>query len=283
MDWANEYYGDPGKVKWVGGSVYATEHSIMCAGLKEHELATFQRLLQTFPEGIISIVSDTWNLWSVITEILPKLKNLILARRPTATAPGKLVIRPDSGNPVNIICGDPAAPAGSPANLGVVKLLWNEFGGTLNAKGFNELDHHIGVIYGDAITYERADEICQRLEADKFASTNVVFGIGSFTYQYVTRDTFSMAMKATAAVVDGQQLVLYKDPITDNGIKKSGRGRLAVLRDKNGELIRIDEATDAQIEHSLLRPIWSNGIPLIEDSYLEIAKRLGLRKILPEG
>lgn len=83
-----------------------------------------------------------------------------------------------------------------PEYKGVIELLWDIFGGTVNKQGYKVLNSHIGAIYGDSITLlERANEICRRLEAKGFASTNVVLGIGSFTYQYNTRDTFGFAMK----------------------------------------------------------------------------------------
>ena len=177
---ARHYYGETG---FVAGSVPATEHSVMCAGSKEGELETFRRLLNTYPTGILSVVSDTWDLWNVITNILPQLKEQILARE------GKLVIRPGSGNPVDILCGVKPVSATNeglqyrqgtkPEEIkGVIELLWDIFGGTTNEQGYKVLNPHIGAIYGDSITLERADEICRRLENKGFASTNVVFGIG---------------------------------------------------------------------------------------------------------
>lgn len=159
----------------IGASVPATEHSVMCMGTKESEINTFKRLLNLYPTGILSIVSDTWDLWKVCTEYLPKLKSEILARD------GKLVIRPDSGNPVDIICGEWENPKhlhGHPARAGVIELLWNTFGGTINKQGYKVLDPHIGAIYGDSITMDRAVQICERLKAKGFASTNIVLGIG---------------------------------------------------------------------------------------------------------
>lgn len=184
-----KYYGADIETGLVGCSVAATEHSVMCAGGADDEFETYRRLIEdVYPTGIVSIVSDTWDLWQVLTNTIPKLRDSIIARD------GKVVIRPDSGDPVDIICGiDFPAAVGmesfafdmrTPAQKGVVELLWDTFGGTVNDKGFKELDSHIGAIYGDAITLQRADEICKRLAAKGFASTNIVFGIGSFTYQY---------------------------------------------------------------------------------------------------
>ena len=126
---------------------------------------------------------------------------------------------PDSGDPVDIICGvgydvhiNPLRTNRPDYSIeerkGVIELLWDVFGGTVNEQGYKVLDPHIGAIYGDSITIDRADEICARLEAKGFASTNVVLGIGSFTYQYNTRDTFGFAMKATYVEVEGEGLSL---------------------------------------------------------------------------
>jgi nicotinamide phosphoribosyltransferase len=250
IEFIKNYYGAP-EGTLIAGSVPATEHSVMCAGGELSERETFERLLQLYPKGIVSVVSDTWNLWDVITKILPEIKDRILARD------GKLVIRPDSGNPADIICGDPTA-SNEAARKGVIELLWEVFGGTVNAKGFKELDPHIGCIYGDAITYERANEICQRLAAKGFASTNMVYGIGSFTYQYVTRDVYGFAMKATWANINGEGRPLFKKPVTDSGTKFSARGRLNVVRDTNGQLTVEQDVNDH--DKSLLKTVWRDGI-----------------------
>lgn len=254
LDFIEQYYwGDEPDDYLLGGSVAATEHSVMCAGGHKTETETFERLLDLYPTGIVSVVSDTWDLWKVLTEILPKLKDKIMSRD------GKLVIRPDSGNPADILCGDPDARRGSPINKGVIELLWDVFGGTTNDEGFRVLDSHIGAIYGDAITYDRADEIMNRLANKGFASGNVVFGVGSFSYQYVTRDTYGYAMKATWANVGGEERDLFKKPVTDNGEKFSATGRLAVHAYPDGELYVIEKATPEQEAASLMAPRWRDG------------------------
>lgn len=228
------YPGDEGEL--IGASVPATEHSVMCAGGQDGELQTFDRLLQLYPDGTLSVVSDTWNLWRVLTEYLPARADEITTRS------GKLVIRPDSGDPELILCGDPDAPAGTPEHKGVVRLLADTFGTVVNAKGYRELDPHVGAIYGDSITYERADAITRNLMSQGFSSTAVVFGFGSYTYQYQTRDTFKMAVKATWVQVDGQGRDILKDPITDDGSKKSATGRLSVRRRADGRPYLIEHA-----------------------------------------
>lgn len=252
----------------ISGSVLATEHMIMCLGGKDGEKETFIRLLTKFDTGIISIVSDTWNLWNVLLVILPEIKELILSRN------GKLVIRPDSGDPVLIVCGDPDAPEGSPERKGVIQILWELFGGTLTSTGHKLLDSHIGCIYGDGITYERMDAILTRLEAAGFASANMVFGVGSYTYQYVTRDTYGFAIKATWADINGVGVDLFKDPITDDGTKKSATGRLAVHKDENGEYFLINKATVYQEIGNQLEEVWRNGYFLKKYTFDEIRARV---------
>jgi nicotinamide phosphoribosyltransferase len=260
------YY--PGDNGIVAGSCPATEHSVMCAGGRETEFETFERLLGLYPNGILSIVSDTYDLWQVCTDFLPRLKDRILARD------GKLVIRPDSGDPELILCGDPSAPAGSPAHRGVVNLLADEFGTVQNAKGYRDLDPHVGAIYGDSITYERADAITANLMRQGFASTAVVFGYGSYTYQYQTRDTFKMAMKATWVQVDGVGHDILKDPITDDGTKKSATGRLAVRRTMDGVPYLIQHASPDQEDEQELRLVYDNGKLLRQSSFADVRDTL---------
>lgn len=245
-----KYYNAQG---FVVGSVNATEHSVMCAGTKDDEIGTFRELMKTYPTGILSVVSDTWDLWKVLTDYLPKLKEEILSRD------GKLVIRPDSGDPVAIICGENKNLGGNkPKEKGVVELLWDIFGGIINEQGFKVLNSHIGAIYGDSITTERAEEICQRLYNKGFASTNVVLGIGSFTYQFKTRDTFGFAMKATSVIVNGERREIFKDPITDDGIKKSAKGLVKVVL-IDGEYTLVDQVSEIEEKQGELKVIYKNG------------------------
>lgn len=277
LSWIDYFYAGDNN-GFVGGSVPATEHSVMSMGIAvEGEEATYKRLItEVYPTGIASVVSDTRDFWKVLTEILPNLKEEIMGRD------GKLVIRPDSGDPADIICGTvehKLPPLGkytvvTPEMKGAIELLWDEFGGHVNSKGYKELDPHIGLIYGDSITYERAQEIIERLEMKGFASTNVVFGVGSYSYQFNTRDTFSSAMKATAGVVEDVPQEIFKDPATDNGMKKSARGRLSVQKDENDQLFLIEKATLEQEAASLLEPVWENGEFLKYQSFADVRATL---------
>lgn len=267
IDLLEQYYGADAEKELIGGSVPATEHSVMCMGTATGEQETFRRLIsEVYPTGIVSIVSDTWDLWKVLTEFLPSLREDIAGRN------GKVVIRPDSGDPVLILCGNPDG-ATEPERKGVVELLWDTFGGQINSKGYKELAPCIGTIYGDSITLERAEQICERLKTKGFASTNVVLGIGSFTYQYNTRDTFGFAMKATYGEVNGEGRAIFKDPVTDDGTKKSAKG-LMQLRRENGRYHLLDEVSREEEKEGELKEVFRDGKLLTEFSLAEIRKNI---------
>lgn len=282
-------------------SVIATEHAISCSltgffmktekgdwdKVGEFELKTFRYLLNKFPTGILSLVSDTWDLWRVVVEYCKKLKEEILARK------GKLVIRPDSGDPVDIICGKNTREDASqfdskhPSYKGVVELLYEVFGGERTDEGYIRLHENIGVIYGDSINYDRASRIYKRLADKGFSTTNVVLGVGSYSLQMVTRDTHGMAQKATyvEVEVDGEVegIEVYKDPITDSGIKKSAKGLLKVVKE-NGEFVLKDQVSweEVQQEDNELKVIFKDGEFFNQTTFSEIRKRLAENSNVPE-
>ncbi|MGL4951097.1 MAG: nicotinate phosphoribosyltransferase [Mycoplasma sp.] len=274
ITYAEDFYGSE-KNGLIGTSIPATEHSVACSYGVEDEKEYVRNLIENvYPKGLVSIVGDTWNLWDFITEHLHELKDSIMTRD------GKLVVRPDSGDPVKILCGDPTS-TDVRIQKGVIELLWDEFGGKTNSKGFKELDSHIGCIYGDAITLQRADEILKQLADKGFASNNVVFGVGSFTYQYNTRDTFGFAMKSTYAEINGIGHKLFKDPITDNGTKKSQKGRVFVAQNIDGVLEMRDgfgkgKDVDSYLNsiHNSLKPLFENGKLLRETTLDEVRSKI---------
>lgn len=255
IDLLNHHYNAAATVSIVGSSVSATEHSVMCCGGEEGEFDLIKRLItEVYPEGIVSIVADSYNLWQTITVYLASLYNEINERK------GKVVVRPDSGNPSDIICGDMGAITGTPAHKGVLQLLWDIFGGRVNDAGYKELNPKVGLIYGDAITVDRAALILQLMEERGFASSNIVFGVGSYTYQYVTRDTFGFAMKATSAVINGKRHTIYKDPITGDGNKKSARGLLYVgMNNETGKFCLNDNTTESDECGGYLEIVFEDG------------------------
>lgn len=337
-DYIDEYYPT---TEFIGGGVPATEHSVMCAGGKVNELETFKRLItEIYPRGIVSIVSDTWNFWNVVEAggIVDTLKQDILARD------GKVVIRPDSGDPESIICGSVEiidvpyhnlndwvvdylttkevgeTPHGECGNCevegyfrcngviykcvveldwnrydkqyyyidgsrllssdvavltseqkGALQCLWEVFGGEVNGAGFKVLDSHIGLIYGDSITLDRADKIFTRMVKLGFASSNLVVGVGSYTYQHVTRDSYGFAMKATHAVVNGENFEIFKDPITDVGTKKSAKGYLRVEKENN-KFVLYDQQTSEQEKQGELKVVFIDGIAHNTQSFDQVRK-----------
>jgi nicotinamide phosphoribosyltransferase len=286
----------------AGFSVPASEHSVMTAYGREDEIEGFKRIIKLYPTGIVSVVSDSFDLWSVCTKFIKELKEEILSRD------GKLVIRPDSGDPVDIICGTGLCASNhpdvtnpndknfdwrtvekTPSEKGVIELLWDVFGGTVNEQGYKVLDSHIGAILGDGVTLQRAEQICKRLKAKGFASTNIVLGIGSYSMGYCTRDNQGSAMKATYVELEvpkfgefidqnlnteiiGRQI--FKDPITDDGTKKSATGLLTVSKDAFG-VISLNDKVSWELEgKGLLHTIYKNGEFQNQTTLTQIRERL---------
>lgn len=351
INYVEQNYNSNIENELIASSIPATEHSVMCAYGDENEFDLFKRLItEIYPKGFFSVVSDTWDFWQVVGEYLPKLKNEIMARD------GRVVIRPDSGNPADILCGnikvddytnyswiDSLEEAKedfaeclveevrentehgecgeneisgvfkyedkyyklkvsiewnrydkqyyyidgseiesfqeyelSLENKGLIECLWDTFGGAVNEQGYKVLDSHIGAIYGDSITLELATEICKRLEQKGFASTNVVYGIGSYTYTYKTRDSLGFAIKASYAVVNGEERMLFKNPKTDDGTKKSLRGKVRVVKDDLGNIKVIDGLLQKEYleleNQDILEDVFVNGKLVREQTFSEIRK-----------
>jgi nicotinamide phosphoribosyltransferase len=297
---ARYFYNEPEDEVCIN-SVNASEHSVSTTKIfTVGEQQMIADWLEIFPKGILSIVSDTFNLWKLITEYLPANKDAIMARD------GKLVIRPDSGNPIDIICGTLHYATGhradiTPEEKGVIELLWDIFGGTINEQGYKVLDPHIGCIYGDSITPERQIQIYERLATKGFAATNIVLGVGSFTYQYTTRDWASMAAKGSWFEVYNecskpcdvcyrdlgycgqaykQSYNIYKDPITDDGTKKSLKGLLTIYQNSPehktnpNEIWCGAEQTPEEESKGLLQVIYEDGLFYNQTSLTEIRKTL---------
>jgi len=315
IDFLEQYYNADCEKELVGGSVAATEHSVMCAGGSDNEIGTFRRLIHdVYPTGIVSIVSDTWDYWNTITNIARELKDEIMQRD------GKVVFRPDTGDPVKVVVGydydtihishfeesgdktyisfapehDVVRVTGtndfykvetdmhgfilgeklSEAEVkGSIECLWDIFGGKVNDKGYKELDSHVGLIYGDSITLERAEQICEGLKKKGFASTNIVFGVGSYTYQYVTRDTDGYAVKATYAKIAGKEIEIFKSP-KGAEFKKSAKGLTAVFKDDNGEFYLKDQATWSEVLNCEFVKVFENGELLKDWTLQEVRNNL---------
>jgi nicotinamide phosphoribosyltransferase len=157
---------------------------------------------------------------------------------------------------------------------GSIDCLWSIFGGTVNSKGYKELDPHIGAIYGDSITLERQEQILQKLKDKGFSSTNVVLGIGSYSYQGTTRDTHSLAMKATWCMVNNKGIDIYKSPKTDSN-KSSAKGLLMVTKVGESQYELKDECTRKEEERGCLQEVFLNGRLMLETDLLDVRYFIG--------
>lgn len=227
IPWLEKNYNCDCAKEPVAFGAISTEHSVMCSNyaIDGDEITLFRRLLtEVYPHHSFSIVSDSYDYWNVVDNILPQLKQEILNHD------GCLLVRGDSGDPVQIVTE-------------TVFRLWKTFGGTVNSKGYKVLDPHIKAIYGDSITPQRCEQIYQILAEHGFACNNVSLGVGSFSMQCLeevsdsrtdyhpyTRDTFGIAIKATYAEDEnGAPIMIFKNPKTDSGhFKKSQRGCCSV-------------------------------------------------------
>ena len=290
---------------WIKMKSNNEDHRLIAEVMFVYDLIT-----RIVPNGIVSNVSDTYDFWGMLTRGYPYLKEVIMGREGFGPQPGKLVVRPDSGDPVKVICGyeiaEEVVAAGqrlietevyatkldgkyyllgyhpeiewvdgqelSEAEVkGAIAVLYETFGGTVTSTGHKLLDSHIGLIYGDSITTKRAEEILRRLAENGYAAANVVFGVGSYTYQCNTRDTFGFAVKATNSVINGEEVAIYKDPKTDSK-KKSAKGRLFVFQNEDGNLELVDNVI-ASVEAApanMLEVIFRDG---------EFVKRVTLDEI----
>lgn len=358
VPFAEKYYGANVDKELVGASVNATEHSVTCGALAyfvselqatgqsrgftmidlaarlDMDIVTDTEylvaaeflyyhylMIDVAPEGILAVVADTNDFWTTVTKVIPALKEFIMARN------GKLVVRPDSGDPVQILCGIEVTPAESVSDAveqlvdevrdetdhgemgdmepmgyfridgvvrkvvveidwnrydkqfyfmdghseisseqvvltseqkGLVECLADTFGGELTEQAYLVLDEHIGAIYGDAITLDRQKQINDRLMAKSLAP-QVVLGVGSYSFTYVTRDTHGSAMKATNIVLAGVDTPIAKDPKTD-AAKKSAKGFLRVDKLADGTLVCAQNVTREEAEGGELKTVFLNGV-----------------------
>ena len=239
----------------------STEHSVMCSNyaVDGDEITLLRRLLtEIYPNTSFSAVLDSYDYWNIIENILPQLKEEILAHN------GCMLMRGDSGDCVEVVTK-------------TVFKLWDIFGGTINSKGYKVLDPHVKAIYGDSITVQRCEQIYEILMENGFACLNVALGVGSFSFQCIeedgilkpfTRDTFSSCIKATYCEIDNEPYPIFKNP-KDGGFKKSQKGCCVVHEDLTFE----DEYTwkDAcNAENNILKTVFKDGVMTREQSLKEV-------------
>lgn len=251
----------------IGASVPASEHSIHCSfgSSEQDELDYVNNMMDLNPTGLVSVVSDAYDYYRMLTVTLPKVKDKILARD------GKYVVRPDSGDPMKILCGDPEAKEGSPEHKGTFRLLDELFGSTVNSKGYKELNPKIGVIYGDGMYFERYKLILDKMEEIGYANTNLVVGIGGLLLQQHNRDDLGFAFKATYAEINGKGQELFKDPATDPG-KRSHKGLMKLVK-QDGKYVTLDCVSEAEEKEGELKQVFLNGKVTKEYTLEEIRNR----------
>lgn len=247
----------------------STEHAVMCSNyaVDGDEITLLKRLLtEIYPDTSFSAVLDSYDYWNVIDNVLPQIKPEIMTHN------GCMLMRGDSGDCIEVVTK-------------TVFKLWDEFGGTINSKGYKVLDPHVKAIYGDSITIQRCERIYEILKDNGFAASNVALGVGSFSFQCVeedgilkpfTRDTFSSCIKATYCEIDHKPYPIFKNP-KEGGFKKSQKGCCLVYKNDNGELCYKDEYTwkgASCNSKQELKAIFRNSELLIDDSLANIRNRL---------
>lgn len=239
-----------------GFSIPAAEHSTITSWGRDNEIEAYRNMLKQFakPNSLVAIVSDSWNIYNAVEKIWgEQLKQEVIDSGAT------VVIRPDSGEPVEVVSK-------------VAALLAEKFGVEINSKGFKVLKN-VRIIQGDGVNQDSIKEILERLKNEGFSASNIAFGIGGSLLQKVNRDTLKFAYKCSAIVVDGKLRDVYKQPITDSG-KKSKRGRLdLILKDGKYETVKIEDAETIAVENSQLQTVFENGKLLIDDNLEAIRKR----------
>ena len=255
----------------VGFGAVSTEHFVMCSNFAvDGDERTFLKRLLTelYPNTSFSCVCDSYDYWNVVENILPSLKDEIMAHN------GCFLVRGDSGDCVDVVTK-------------TVFKLWELFGGTVNTKGYKVLDPHVKALYGDSITVERAEKIYQILMDKGFAASNVSLGVGSFSMHCIeedgmlkpfTRDTFSSCIKACDAIINGKEYPIFKDPKTDretgDGFKKSQRGACRVFL-KDGELTYEDGLTyEESLKNNIMQPVFRDGKLLVDYTIKQVRNQL---------
>jgi len=243
--YANHYYHHP----MAAFSIPAAEHSTITAWGKEGEALAYQNMLDQFakPGSLVAVVSDSYDLWNAVDHLWgDRLRQAVIDSGAT------VIIRPDSGNPAQIV-GQ------------VLERLDQHFGSVINQKGYKVLNH-VRVIQGDGVNEASMSEILGNIETLGFSATNVAFGMGGALLQKLNRDTQKFAVKCSEVTVDGKAIAVYKDPITDPG-KTSKKGRLALIKTKKG-YETVSSSGDDQ-----LVCVYENGKILQEQSLEEIRQR----------
>jgi nicotinamide phosphoribosyltransferase len=250
---ARKYYNEP----IAGFSIPAAEHSTITSWGRKNEADAYRNMLKQFakPGALVAVVSDSYDIFRAVTSLWgAELRQAVVDSGAT------VVIRPDSGDPATIV-------------LDVATRLADTFGYTVNDKGYKVLNN-VRIIQGDGINLESIVEILSFLTERGFSADNVAFGMGGALLQAPQRDDQKFAMKCSAALINGEWVDVYKDPITDHG-KRSKKGRLKLVTTQSnvGLSFHTIAETDAPAHEDILRPVFENGKLLVEDNFADVRAR----------
>jgi nicotinamide phosphoribosyltransferase len=241
----------------AGFSIPAAEHSTITSWGRENEIEAYRNMLRQFakPNALVAVVSDSWNIYEAVEKIWGEQ-----LRQEVIDSGATIVIRPDSGEPVEVVGK-------------VAELLGEKFGTTINSKGYKVLNN-VRIIQGDGVNPVSIHNICQSLKDKGFSTSNIAFGIGGALLQKIDRDTMKFAYKCSAIVRDGKLVDVYKEPITDKG-KNSKKGRLDLIKDENGEYktVVLPDISTIAAENSELQTVFENGQVLVDDNLDAIRQR----------
>jgi nicotinamide phosphoribosyltransferase len=246
IQYAKQFYN----AQHCGFSVMAAEHSTVTIYGKENEEKAYDRFLSIFPENaLLSIVCDSYDTINAVSNIFgDKLKSKVLERT------GKLVVRPDSGDPAVV-------------SVDVLNALWSKFGGTV-VNGYKVLNPKVGMIYGDGINYNSINRILYNVvDVNKFAPSNIVFGMGGALLQELNRDTHKFAFKCSQAQVGDTWVDVFKEPVTDTG-KKSKRGRQFLIKNKEGQYETVN--TPWASPQDIMQTVFEDGEIVKEYTFEEV-------------
>jgi nicotinamide phosphoribosyltransferase len=240
----------------AGFSIPAGEHSTFSSWGKEHEVDAYRNMLKQYakPNALLAVVSDTWDIYNACEKIWGEE-----LRQEVIDSGATVVIRPDSGKPVEVV-------------EKVIKILAGKFGVTQNTKGYKVLNN-VRIIQGDGVNPESIAEILAMLKNRNYSATNIAFGMGGALLQKVDRDTLKFAYKCSSATIGGKVTDVYKDPVTDSG-KRSKRGRLDTVQVLGypAQTIRLE---DRHIAHrdTIMQTVFENGKILVRDNLETIRGR----------
>lgn len=269
MQYIDKMYNAECAKNHIGIGAVSLEHATVCSNLAicKTEESLLRRLLTTvYKDTSFSYVSDSFDYWSLVNDTLPKLKKEIMEHN------GKFLVRPDSGDIVEI-------------SVKTVQKLYEIFGGSVNSKGYKELNPKVGIIYGDGCQYSKIEEIWTKLEKLGFAADTILFGVGAFSFTAMctpedgmvclTRDTFGFAMKSTDCVINGKEYTIQKNPKTDqNHLKKSHKGLCCVTKDGDDYVCHDGYTSETLPADNLLMTVYRDGQFVRTTNFADIRERL---------